>query len=176
MKKSKNLLSNKLFTGILFLLIGIALIVMPDTAINVALKVIGVLILIACVFRIIDFFKGEKGFASVLGLLFTLVLIVLGVICIITPGWLLNILYIVFGVLLILEGLSSLINSFAVLRKNGFVWIPFAIIAILVIILGVVIILNPSFITKWVYLIIGIVLAISGLVDIITFFAGKKKR
>lgn len=173
-EKVKGALQNKLIVGIAFLIMGIGMIFVPEVYISVIVRIIGILLLVISVIRIIIFAKNEKNSSAVIGMIITIVLIAFGVSFLANPTWIVQFIYIIFGLLIAFEGVMGIVNSIAVLRKNGLPWIPFFIVSVIVIALGVIIVLNPFKTAEWLYRFIGISLAVEGVIEICTFIANRK--
>ena len=87
--------------------IGIAIIVLGWLAVNIVIIVLGVLISIKGIIALIDVFK--KSEKNVLDFLFPVLTVVLGIA--LAFGNLLNIIFLIVGILLAINGVLGLINS-----------------------------------------------------------------
>lgn len=141
--KLKGMLGNKLLAGIVFLAIGIGMICVPDAYINTFVRIAGILLLVVAIFRGIGFIRSEKKAMDVLRLIVGIVIAAFGISFLANPAWVIKFIYIIFGALVILEGVTGIYNAIAVLRKNELPWIPFAVSSLIVTALGVIIVMNP---------------------------------
>lgn len=170
----KNALSNRLVVGIAFLVFGLGMVFCPEPYIKAAVIVIGIIMLIVCAVRVFFFIRGEKDAFAILGLVLTIIFAVLGVICIAASEWVVSIIYFIFGILIIIDGIFGIYNSVAVLRRNDLLWMPFAILSLVSIAIGVVLLFNPFGAAEWTLRLVGASLALGGIFDICHFFAGRR--
>ncbi len=175
-EKVIGILRNKLVIGLAFLLLGIGLVIVPEAYIKAVVRIMGAVLVVTAVFRVILFIKSEKKTADIIGLIFTVIFALFGIFMIVYPSLVVRFIYVVFGLLLVTDGIGGLVYSVNMLRKVGLPWIPFAVISLIVIAMGIIIVLNPFETAEWLYRFIGISMAVSGICDIVAFFTKKSFR
>lgn len=175
-EKVKSALQNKLFTGIVFILMGLGLIFAPAEYMLWIVRIMGILLIIAAVVRVIVFIRSEKQAADVVGLVLSLVLLAIGIYFIANPKFVATQIHFVLGILVIIQGAVGLVHAVTVLRKAGVPWVPYVILFLIVIALGVIIVWNPFRAAAWLYRFIGIAMLIGGIADIAAFFMKKKEQ
>ena len=140
----KSIKTNILGSAVLCIILGIVLMVYPDTSLTLVCQVVGVIVLVTGIGFLISHIRG--GLLSwfykldlILGLLF----LILGIYILLNPWGLLSIIPIVFGVLLIYHGISDLGQAMELRKYEADRWWISIIIASITIVLGVVIMSNP---------------------------------
>lgn len=134
---SPNNLSKTLILG----LVGLVLLLIPETLNKLIGVLIGVVLLMVGIIAIVRYFKEKKNESNlniVSGILYS----VLGVIIIIYPYSIINLLTICLGLYLVIYGSLKLKKSI-VLKKITDKWIGTLIMGIITIILGIILIFNP---------------------------------
>lgn len=122
-------------------LVGLVLLLIPGTFNKLIGILIGVALLAAGIIAIVKYVK-EKATGSSLNLVSGILYSVLGVIIIIYPYSIINLVTICLGVYLVINGLLKLKLSF-VLKRITDKWIGTLIMGIITVILGVILIFNP---------------------------------
>lgn len=122
-------------------LVGLVLLLIPGTLNKLIGILIGVALLAMGIIAIVKYIK-EKDNGSSLNLVSGILYSVLGVIIIIYPYSIINLVTICLGVYLVINGLLKLKLSF-VLKRITDKWIGTLIMGIITVILGVVLIFNP---------------------------------
>ena len=138
----KKLMGNKFIVGIAALLIGLALLCFPEDAINVMLRIIGVILLIGCAVRIVAFVNSERGAVDYLLLVLVAVLVVLGILLLICPKWIVGVAFVLFGILVAAAGVLYMIHAFRAPNVGSFRFVLIGI-AVVAIVLGIVVVANP---------------------------------
>ena len=122
-------------------LVGLVLLLIPGTLNKLIGILIGVALLAVGIIAIVKYIK-EKDNGSSLNLVSGILYSVLGVIIIIYPYSIINLVTICLGVYLVINGLLKLKLSF-VLKRITDKWIGTLIMGIITVILGVILIFNP---------------------------------
>lgn len=170
MKLMKELKWTSMVTSILFIILGIVLIVMPNTSAYMIVNIVGAIMLFAGFSNIARYFMypvdqvfGRYNFMS--GIL----LIALGIIFIIKNDIFVAILPVVLGIVVIVSGVFKLQSAIDA-KRMGYNSNVYIVLAILSIIAGFVIVFNPFTTIKLLFIFMGIGLIYSGISDIITTF------
>lgn len=153
-------------------LLGILLVIYPNTSLTIVCRAVGLIVLITGVGFLISHARG--GFFSwfhnldlILGILF----MILGGYILISPLGLLSIVPIVFGVLLIFHGISDFGQALQLWKCEADRWWLPMILAAITVVLGIVIMKNPFGTIDILMRIIGICLIYDGVSDLV--IAGK---
>ncbi len=150
-KKSTNLIN-----AILYIAIGILFCL--QIGLELMLTIAGVVFL---VLGIIDLIK-KHWFSGAIS-------VFIGAIILLGANLFINIVMLVFGILIAIKGLISLIES--IRRKRALD----LIFAVLTLVAGVLIALNTGTVITWVMIVVGVVMIIDGVLGLISALTSKKK-
>lgn len=165
----KKLKWNLILMSILYLALGIFLLMVPGTALNVVCYALGAVVLACAAVQIVRYFSVERGvFQSQLTLISGLVCLGLGAFLIIRSDIVVRILPIVFGLFVIFDSLGRIQNALELRRCNYESWKGFLLLALLSIALGVVMILNPFGTMETLVMAIGVILIIEGALNLLS--------
>lgn len=164
----KSIKTNILGSAVLCIILGIVLMVYPDTSLTLVCQAVGVIVLVTGIGFIISHIRG--GLFSLfykLDLILGLLFLVLGVYILMNPWGLLSIIPIVFGVLLIYHGISDLGQAMELRKYEADRWWISIIIAVITIVLGFLIMSNPFGTIDMLMRIIGACLVYDGLSNLL---------
>ena len=164
----KSIKTNILGSAVLCIILGIVLMVYPDTSLTLVCQAVGVIVLVTGIGFIISHIRG--GLFSLfykLDLILGLLFLILGVYILMNPWGLLSIIPVVFGVLLIYHGISDLGQAMELRKYEADRWWISIIIAVITIVLGVVIMSNPFGTIDMLMRIIGVCLIYDGLSNLL---------
>ncbi len=171
----KSIKTNILGSALLCVILGIVLVIYPNTSLALVCRAVGVIVLITGAGFLLSHIRG--GIFSwfykldlILGVLF----VILGGYILLNPLGLLSIIPIVFGVLLIYHGISDLGQALELRKYEADRWWISIIIAVITIALGIMIMKNPFSTIDMLMRIIGICLIYDGLSDLL--LVGKFSR
>ena len=140
----KKLKWNLVLMSILYLGLGIFLLLVPGTAMNIVCYALGGVVLACAAVQLVRYFAVERGvFQSQLTLISGLVCLGLGAFLIIRSDIVVRILPIVFGLFVIFDSLGRIQNALELRKCQYPSWKGFLLLAVLSIVLGIVMILDP---------------------------------
>ena len=164
----KSIKTNILGSALLCVILGVVLVIYPNTSLALVCRAVGVIVLITGAGFLLSHIRG--GIFSwfykldlILGVLF----VTLGGYILLNPLGLLSIIPIVFGVLLIYHGISDLGQALELRKYEADRWWISIIIAVVTIALGILIMRNPFDTIDMLMRIIGICLIYDGLSDLL---------
>lgn len=165
-----------LLRAICAFVIGLVLVLWPDTAVNYLVITIGVLFLIPGIISIIGYFatKSEDGIPKrfpiegVGSLLFGLWLVVM-------PGFFTDILMFILGFILVLGGVQQ-IASLVTARRWMRVPMAFYIVPTLILIAGLVALFNPTGAINTAFMIIGVSSLVYAISELVNWFKFSRRR
>lgn len=170
----KSLLLNKNVHIIASLLIGVLLLAFPEESLNIAGYIITSIVFLVGLFFVLRLFV-NKSYQSKLDIFYFilgLILIILSISIFLNPTWIITAINVVVGFLLVVNGLSNLINILYLKDKDG-VWWTFAAISFLILVLGIVVIINPLGLAKLIISLEGLSLISD---TIITFLITRRMK
>jgi len=161
------------------LIVGILLLIKPESFTRAAIILLGIVLLAVGVVYLIRWLKGrDRGEAGAGTLLFAIVALLVGLVCVFGVGWIMRlfgVLAVVFGVFLLISGVIKC-KSYFDGRKAGLSVSPLALVsAVLSVIFGVLIIFHPAGMVNSIWVFAGIALIIEAAVDFIALVSGRKK-
>lgn len=142
---AKKLKWNLILMSVLYLGLGIFLLMRPSTALNVVCYALGGVVLVCAAVQLVRYFAVERGiFQSQLTLISGIICLGLGAFLILRSDIVVRILPIVFGLFVIFDSLGRIQNALDLRRCEYPSWKGFLLLPVLSVVLGVVMILNPS--------------------------------
>ena len=131
-------------TSVIFIVIGLFLIIKPETTLSLISYVLGIVILINGIITLIRYYSNhEKSNLFDFGLVFGIVEIIIAIIFISEPVALASIIPLILGIWIFINGIFKLQVALNLKHLNSASWIYSAVISCLSILLGLVLILNP---------------------------------
>ena len=168
------MMNHSLVRAISSILIGLLLVVWPETAIVYLVIAIGVLFFIPGLISVGTYVaRGQKvgipfPIVSIGSLLFGLWLMV-------SPAFFVGILMYVLGIILVFAGISQIINLMNV-RTWAQVATGYFVVPVLILIAGMVVLLNPFATASIPFIILGISCMVYGITDMLNRFRFRKKE
>jgi uncharacterized membrane protein HdeD (DUF308 family) len=161
----KKLKWNLVLMSILYLGLGIFLLLVPGTAMNIVCYALGGVVLVCAAVQLVRYFAVERGvFQSQLTLISGLVCLGLGAFLIIRS----DIVAIVFGLFVIFDSLSRIQNALELRKCQYPSWKGFLLLAVLSIVLGIVMILDPFGTMETLVMAIGVILIVEGALNLLS--------
>lgn len=148
-----------------FVVLGICFLAWPQTSLFTICYVIGAVILAWGVIRILNFIKNRQlnhTFSFQFNLIVGIFLAVAGLLLIINPNLLIPILPILVGIVITADGLQKIKAGLDSKRMNHEKWWLIIIVALITIIFGISLILNPFAASNAMVRLLGIALIIDG--------------
>ena len=152
--------------SILTILCGVILVLKPDTASALLAAVAGWALIAVGVAALIAGFAGDFGAGSV----------VTGAVLLLAGAWLdrnplmiASVLGFVVGFLVLRQGIRAMKNA-QYSKRNGGLWIPGAVLAVVEALIGVRLMLSPLSISRLVLSIVGVVLIVIGVCNLVAHY------
>ena len=178
MKTLKRIKWSAMFKGILYILLGIVALVVPETMEKTLGYLLGIVLIIAGGVSMIGYLlrdARENYYRNdfVLGL----VGIVVGIIVLLRVEIIISLIPLLLGIMVIISGCEKFQDVIDMKRMNSGNWIVMLVLALINLILGLVLIFNPFRAATLMFRMLGIGLIFSGITDCMTviYFAGKIK-
>ena len=172
MKFLKSIKYNLLSSAVLCILLGIVLLVYPDTSLTIVCRTVGVIVLITGLGFVGSYLRvGKTKWFGKVELVFGSIFAILGGFIVLYPLGIISIVPLVFGILLVYHGIANMKQAFELrqYKDNGW-WLP-VLIAASTIALGVVIMRNPFGTIETLMRIIGVCILYDGLMN--TMLVGR---
>lgn len=178
MNPLKEMKWQSLLTAALYIIMGIILLVFPETTartlcyvVGISGVVVGIFTVLAYLFR--DVQKNYYRNDFVIGM----VTVMLGAFILYKADLIIALIPFILGILVVFSGISKLQNCIDVRRMNYGSGLVFFVLAVMNIVFGIVLIMNPFGAVKVLFLVIGAGLLFSGITDTVaTLYLSKKVR
>ena len=154
--------------SLLYIGLGIFLLLGPGMALNIVCYALGGVVLACAAVQLVRYFTAERRlFQSQLTLIFGLVCLGLGVFLLIRSDIVVRILPVVFGLFVLFDSLGRVQNALELRRCGYSNWKVFLALALLSVVLGVVMILNPFATMELLVMAIGVILVVEGAINLL---------
>ncbi len=178
--KTSSFAQRNIWQGILSILLGLVVIVWHQNIIKYFMMIAGVIFLFLGIIVMSMYYSKRKNNSELQFPISSIVYLVLGILFVIIPQSLANIVVVAMGVLLILAAIGQA-YSLIKLSRNGFtVSYMRYIIPVLILVAGIVITLNPEKITGAIMIVFGIALLLYGAEELYNYYwlnqYNKKKQ
>ena len=155
--------------SLLYLALGIFLLMVPGTALNVVCCALGGVVLACAAVQLVRYFVVERGvFQSQLTLISGLVCLALGAFLIIRSDVVVRVLPIVFGLFVIFDSLGRIQNALELRRCEYPSWKIFLLLAVLSVVLGIVMVVDPFGTMETLVMAIGLILILEGALNLLS--------
>ena len=159
---------SSIMTSIILVAIGIVMIMCPARYVESLVSVLGYVMVVAAVVMMLNFISAKKSLINYIKLVGALIILLLGISVLVFTNIVL-IIGIVFGLVLLCDGIITIINTLLFVRRaqrKG--WWVLILLSVLMILAGLVILVNPWWNepTK-LFDVIGVMLLFSSLVSIV---------
>ena len=158
-----------IMTSIVLIVIGVVMMMCPIRYMSILVSALGYVLLVLATVIVLNFLSSKKVLIDYVTLTIGLGIGLLGLFVETQRENVLPMLSLIFGIVLIVEGISDLLNAFIYARRAGrAAWWVLALLSLLTILFGVILFLNPWWETSSVLkMVIGGMLFFSSLVSII---------
>lgn len=151
----------KLVTAIVAIVLGIVFVADPNGSGDAVCKVAGVAMLVLAAAMLIRYFTSAQLFPE--NLIFSAVLLLLGIFFIAKSGVVMTVLGLFFGIFLVIDGASKIRDGIDAAKAKMQGWWIWFILALLTIVLGILVMFGESVMT-----LLGVSLIVDGVSDIVT--------
>ena len=166
----QTIIKNKLLSSLVLLALGVLLIIAPITALTTYVRIIGAVLLCGAAIRLVAHFATKKEDRAPISLVIGIVAAVFALILLIFAGKVVNVLNIIFGILLILNSLLDLVIGVRLPVGKAVA----AVLALLGVLFGIVILIDPAAFASFVTRIIGGVLIYDAIVGLVAALLARK--
>lgn len=155
---------DSIILSILMLAVGVLYVVLPSKAGDVTITVFGIMLIVAGLVSCVRYFMYDR-FLSDHILIISIVMLVLGIFTLIYPKSIQAILTIVFGLIIVIDSISSICDSVYLLKAKVYDGIILMILSIITAILGVMVMFSNF---ESVMVFAGVSLIIDGVRKLVT--------
>ena len=164
----KRVKADVILSAVLCVVLGVVLIIWPDTVTRVLCYLLGAVLIIMGIGRIIEYLidRAESRFGLAAGI----VLLLLGAWLYISPAKFVSLFPIIIGVVLLMHGLEDLKLTFETRGNGDEIWWSLMIISVLNFVFGILLVWNAYKAVTIAMMIVGIALIYDGLSDLFVVY------
>lgn len=173
--KYRRIKGSWLVSSLLCILIGIVFAIWPEIVANAANYILGgIILIVGIIYLAMSFWSKQRNFLTGFGIIFSVVLIVIGVFMLLKPEFVLSLFPMIVGGIIIIHGIIDLKRSIELASLKYKLWWIALIIAVATIGLGVLLVFNPFSAVTLAFRIIGVILIVDGVSDFWIGFQVKR--
>ena len=173
MESIKNVKWNSSINSIVFILLGLLLLIFPKESLSIGGYLIASILMLAGLGNIIGVIKnkGIETNGEGINLILSIAAITLSITIFTDPTWIIRMINMFIGVVLIISSIMNFLNLIQYKNNRTVAWWIYLVLVILVFIIGVVEIINPTFLTEIITQLVGASLITN---TIITLFLNRR--
>ena len=161
-----------LFIGIVTIIIGVAMVMYPDTASDTIVKILGGIMGASAIISILGYLVDSKrGLTSFTSLLVGAIMLIMGAILYLKPTTFETFLGYIFAVIVLVQGINLIVEGIASHKYQKSHWGQTLLMGLICIALAVLVFVNPFGSFRALMIMTGVALILSGLMNI--FVAGR---
>ena len=162
-RKMGKLRKNPVLLSVLMLAFGVILVAKPGLTLQVVVRLLGIGLLVGGAIVLWGYFNGkDEEKVSYLNLFGGLLAAAAGFVVLVRPSIIVNLFPTIMGIIAVLNGVLNLTKSLD-LKKNGLLnWQPPCILALITVVLGIIVLLNPFSTMKVLIMAVGVMLIYNG--------------
>ncbi len=173
--KYRRIKGSWLVSSLLCILIGIVFAIWPEMVANAANYILGgIILIVGIVYLAISFWSKQRNFLTGFGMIFSVILIVIGIFMLLKPEFVLSLFPMIVGGIILIHGIIDLKRSIELASLKYKLWWIALIIAVATIGLGVLLVFNPFSAVTLAFRIIGVILIVDGVSDFWIGFQVKR--
>ena len=158
-----------IMSSIVLMVVGIGMLICPDRYMGLMVAALGYVLLVLATVFVLDFLASKKALINYVFVTIGLFVGLLGLFVEMRRSDVLPMLSLIFGLVLLIEGLYELFNACVYARRAGrTAWGVLALLSVLTVLFGVILLINPWWRTPAVLkAVIGVMMMFSSVVSII---------
>ena len=158
-----------IMTAVIMIAIGLLLIMCPAQYMGMLVSALGYVLLVCATVLTLGFLSSNKVLVDYISLTGGLLIALIGLFVLIQRRDILSMLGLVFGLVLVIEGLNDLFNAFVYVRRAGrTAWWVLAALSLLTVLFGIFLLINPWWNSPQVLKkVIGVMMLFSSVISII---------
>ena len=173
-EKINKFLKGQIVTSIIYIALGVCLVFMPVSTVNVICKfVFGILLILAGLYHIL-IYVAEKLNSTIFDLFSGGMLMVLGIFFFMNPQIVVRLLPILLGTFILLDSIWTLKGSLKLKKRGAGSWKFLLTGCLIFLVLGISLIVNPFTMVKYTVIFAGWIFLCNGVIDLICLILLKK--
>ncbi len=166
-RKARVIKTNRMAGALIWVILGVILLVWPDSSMITLSQLIGLVLTVMGAGMIVLYFWNHDGLlTSYLQLAIGVIVGAVGMWIFLKPTQLVELIPTIFGIIVVISGLSDLSQTFTLGRQKYDRWWVSLLFAIATLVLGLALIFKPFGIARFITRVIGVVLIFNGASDL----------
>lgn len=165
--KDMEQLRTSMIKSLMAIAVGIILLLWPDSSLNTLIIMVGALLITFGLFLIANAIKKRKG-GEIFNIVSGIISLGLGVLFLVIPATLSNVIFYIIAVILIIGALYQMINGMLDKERKISVWTY--VLSVILILIGILIFLFPDFMSTSLFIILGVIIIIYGIRGLYIWF------
>lgn len=163
------------WSSIAYLIIGFILLIKPGTALVTIVHILALLAVVMGVVSLVTYFKDKYSVGNG-GVIKGIVYFFIAAFLYFGAGFIISIVPFILGLLIVISGIVKLQEALDMMKYRADGSVTVLVIAILSLVLGILILINPFGTAELLFRIIGIALIYNGVSDLLTVFYFSRKQ
>lgn len=164
---------NKLIMAVISLILGILFIAFRGSAVESIIRIIGFILLASAAVYVITYFCGKENKGNPSTMATAILCVLFGIICVITPAWLVALFPVVMGIILIINSIFNISAFFSVRTKDRKAGVS-VVLSVLTLIFGIIALAHPAAMANFLIVFIGTTMLFNGVGDLVTISMMKQ--
>lgn len=162
------------WSSIAYLILGFVLLIRPGMALVTIVHILAIVAAVMGVVSLVSYFRDKYSVGNG-GVTKGIVYFVIAALLYFGAGFIISIVPFILGILIVISGIVKLQEALDMMKYKADGSVAVLIIAVLSLLLGVLILINPFSTAEFLFRIIGIALIYNGVSDLLTVFYFSKK-
>lgn len=175
MKFFKNLQINALLTAIVYIILGLVLVLMPNLVTHTVAIILGAIFAVAGIYYIVDYFRKWDIEYRSNGLAIGILMLFASLFFFFQSEVIAALIPLILGFAVVVSSTIKLQNAIVLYKAKDKGWISLLVLAGVSLILGVIIMLDPFAALHGLLILIGVSLLFSGITDLVIIFVMSRK-
>lgn len=146
--------------------LGVIFLIWPSTSLIVLARIVGIILTVGGAVGVINFFVDKNSVYKTFLLVVGICMLVVGIWIIRAPGNLVRLIPIVFGILVLVSGVTNIAETIDLTRSHYSMWWLSLILGIITLLFGVLLITKPAGVASFITQLVGISLIFDGVSDL----------
>ena len=156
-----------LFIGVITIVIGVAMVMYPDTASDTIVKILGGIMGVSAIISILGYLIDRaKGLTSFTSLLVGAVMLIMGAVLYFKPNTFVEFLGYIFAVIVLVQGLNLIVEGLGSKKYKNSHWGQTLLMGLISVGLAVLVFINPFGSFKALMIMTGVALILAGIMNV----------
>ena len=160
--------------SIVFIVLGIALIIWPNTSMDIIVYLMGAIVLVAGLLKVISYLKSEQSFKSIYEIIEGTIFLIAGLMMVFFSEQVIQIMTYIFGIYICFDGIMNLQKGFEFKKLDYHPWKIVLPIGAITLVIGIIFLCHPFNAMEMLVLMMGVVLVYDGVINLYIAFCARQ--